>query len=131
MPSLSIARLDVILQHHFIFEHIDLRTDRNLSNTSSVTSPSSSSASAFKGEGRGGELGSREGVDRNINSYRNELERVYSDQRPILNPAELAEMEVLLGSKSGIKMLLLVTIVACLCVFFITVASVSWASSFV
>ena len=28
---------------------------------------------------------------------------MYSDQRPILNPAELAEMEVLLGSKSGIE----------------------------
>lgn len=30
LPSLSIARLDVILQHHFIFELKDLQTDRNL-----------------------------------------------------------------------------------------------------
>lgn len=30
LPSLSIARLDVILQHHFIFELKDLQSDRNL-----------------------------------------------------------------------------------------------------
>lgn len=43
--------------------------------------------------------------NRDNNSYRdrdrNDLQRVYSDQRPILNPAELADMEVLLGSKAG------------------------------
>ena len=99
LPSLSIARLDVILQHHFIFEHIDLRTDRNLSSTSSVTS---ASASSFQGEGEGeGVEGNGLEGSRNRDRNRNELERVYSDQRPILNPAELADMEVLLGSKSG------------------------------
>ena len=30
LPSLSIARLDVILQHHFIFELKDMQSDRNL-----------------------------------------------------------------------------------------------------
>lgn len=39
--------------------------------------------------------------DRDEDGDRNDLERVYSDQRPILNPAELADMEVLLGSKAG------------------------------
>ena len=84
----------MILQHHFIFEHIDLRTDRNLSSSSRVT-PTSTSTSTSESEGEGEEVNGSS--DRHIN----ELERVYSDQRPILNPAELADMEVMLGSKAG------------------------------
>ena len=72
MPSLSIARLDVILQHHFIFEFKDLKTDRNL--------------------GPGFAFGV--GDD-------NDLARVYSDPSPILDPAKLADMEAYLGSKPG------------------------------
>jgi hypothetical protein len=72
LPSLSIARLDVILQHHFIFEFEDLKTDRNLGPGFAV------------------------GV-----GYDNDLARVYSDPSPILDPAKLADMEAYLGSKPG------------------------------
>ena len=72
LPSLSIARLDVILQHHFIFEFDDLKTDRNFSS--------------------GFPIGV--GCD-------SEVARVYSDPSPILDPAKLADMEAYLGSKPG------------------------------
>ena len=50
-----------------------------------------------KSQGDEGSINDGSGRD----SDSNDLERVYSDQRPILNPAELADMEVLLGSKAG------------------------------
>lgn len=62
----------MILQHHFIFEFKDLKTDRNL--------------------GPGFAFGV--GDD-------NDLARVYSDPSPILDPAKLADMEAYLGSKPG------------------------------
>ena len=58
-----------------------------------------------KGDGEKVEGNSNDNSDRDDNCDRdrdrNGLQRVYSDQRPILNPAELADMEVLLGSKAG------------------------------
>ena len=97
LPSLSIARLDVILQHHFIFglfnrEMAMIQEDRKSAqsnNNSGLGTPSVSAGSSPNGSPTSGTHGFQD------------LQYISSRTRPILNPAELAEMEEFLGSVPG------------------------------
>ena len=124
LPSLSIARLDVILQEHFIFEH-DIK-QYNFYNQNQIKAKSSIENSVNTSMNNSNSTGNNN--IENINKIENEnhsetwdhhtitnlelvsdkdkeimrgLYQVKSGQRPILNPAELADMEAFLGSKPG------------------------------
>ena len=92
MPSLSIARLDVILQHHFIFGLFDREM--------TIIEESKYSTHTSNKSGLGTRIASAGSSPLGTHGFQ-DLQYVSSDTRPILNPAELAEMEEFLGSVPG------------------------------
>ena len=92
LPSLSIARLDVILQHHFIFGLFDREM--------TIIEESKNSTHSSNNSGLGTRIPSPGPSPLGTHGFQ-DLQYVGSGTRPILNPAELAEMEEFLGSVPG------------------------------